>query len=67
MFVTVCDNNHIVAFTAPDPSIALVSPPVYNVAAVLVRAIRKRVASNPLSFPVYARVRGRDFNFNFAR
>ena len=37
----------------PDPSIALDSAPVYNDAAVLARAIRIRVASNPLSLPVY--------------
>ena len=55
------------AFTTPDPSIALDSAPVYNDAAVLARAIRIRVASNPLSLPVYARVRGRDLNLNFAR
>ena len=36
------------AFTTPDPSIALDSAPVYNDAAVLARAIRIRVASNPL-------------------
>ena len=39
------------AFTTPDPSIALDSAPVYNDAAVLARAIRIRVASNP-SLPV---------------
>ena len=55
------------AFTTPDPSIALDSAPVYNDAAVLARAIRIRVASNPLVLPVYARVRGRDLNLNFAR
>ena len=57
------------AFTTPDPSIALDSAPVYNDAAVLARAIRIRirVASNPLSLPVHARVRGRDLNLNFAR
>ena len=44
MFVTVGDNNRIVAFTTPDPSIALDSTPVYNDAAVLARAIRIRVA-----------------------
>ena len=49
------------AFTTPDPSIVLDSAPVYNDAAVLARAIRIRVA------PVYARVRGRDLNLNFAR
>ena len=56
------------AFTMPDPSIALDSAPVYNDAAVLARAIRIRVASNPLSvsLPVHARVRGRDLNLNFA-
>ena len=54
-------------FTTPDPSIALDSAPIYNDAAVLARAIRIRVASNPLSLSVYARVRGRDFNLNFAR
>ena len=42
------------AFTTPDPSIALDSAPVYNDAAVLARTIRIRVASNPLSLPVYA-------------
>ena len=52
------------AFTTPDPSIALDSAPVYNDAAVLARAIRIRVASNPLSLPVY--IRGRDLNVNFA-
>ena len=41
------------AFTTPDPSIALDSAPVYNDAVVLARAIRIRVASNPLSLPVY--------------
>ena len=55
------------AFTTTDPSIMLDSAPVYNDAAVLARAIRIRVASNPLSLPVYARVRGRDLNLNFAR
>ena len=64
-FVTVCD-NHIVAFTMPDLSIALNSAPVYD-AAVLARAISIRVASNPLSLPAYACVRGRDLNLNFAR
>ena len=54
LFVTVCDSNRIVAFTAPNSSIALDSAPVYNDAAVLARAIRIRVASNPLSLPVYA-------------
>ena len=39
------------AFTTPDPSIALDSALVYNDSAVLARAIRKRVASNPLSLP----------------
>ena len=53
------------AFTTPDPSIALDSAPVYNDAAVLARAIRIRVASNSLSLPVYARVRGRDLNLGF--
>ena len=53
-FVTVCDNNRILAFTTPDPSIPLDSAPVYNDAAVLARAIRIRVKSNPLSLPVYA-------------
>ena len=42
------------AFTTPDPSIALDSAPVYNDAAVLARAIRIRVASNPLPLSVYA-------------
>ena len=55
------------AFTTPGPSIALDSAPVYNDAAVLARAIRIRVASNPMSLSVYARVRGRDLNLNFAR
>ena len=55
------------AFTTPDPSIALDSAPVYNDAAVLARAIRIRVASNPLLLPVFTRVRGRDLNLNFAR
>ena len=41
------------AFTTPDPSIALDSAPVYIDSAVLACAIRKRVASNPLSLPVY--------------
>ena len=53
------------AFTTPDPSIALDSAPVYNDSAVLTRAIRKRVASNPLSLP--GKIRGRDLNLNFAR
>ena len=53
------------ALTTPDPSIALDSAPVYNNAAVLARAIRIRVVSNPLSLPMYARVRGRDLNLNF--
>ena len=39
ILVTVGDNNRIVAFTTPDPSIALDSAPVYNDAAVLDRAI----------------------------
>ena len=43
-------------FTTPDPLIALDSASVYNGAAVLAPAIRIRVASNPLSLPVYARV-----------
>ena len=47
------------AFTTPDPSIALDSAPVYNDAAVLARAIRIRVASNPLPLPVYHRAVGR--------
>ena len=55
------------AFMTPDPPIALDSAPVYNDAAVLARAIRIRVASNPLSLSVYARVRGRNLNLNFAR
>ena len=55
------------AFTSPDPPIALDSAPVYNDATVLARAIRICVASNPLSLSVYARVRGRDLNLNFAR
>ena len=53
------------AFTTPDPSIALDSAPVYNDAAVLARAIRIRVASNPLPLLLY--IRGRDLNLNFAR
>ena len=64
-FVTVCDNNRIVAFTTPDPSIALDSAPVYNDAAVLARAIRIRVASNPLSLPVYAPCTREGFEFEF--
>ena len=51
-FDTVCDNNRIVAFTMPDPSIALDSALVYNDAAALARAIHIRVVSNPLSLPV---------------
>ena len=51
------------AFTAPDPSIALDSAPVYNDAAVLGRVIRICVASNPVT----PRVRGWDLNLNFAR
>ena len=66
-FVTVCNNYRIVAFTTPDPSIALDTAPVYNDAAVLAHAIRIRVVSNPLSLPVYACIRGRDLNLNFAR
>ena len=54
------------AFTTPDPSIALDSAPVYNDAAVLARAIRIRVASNPRHSPCMPRVRGRDLNLNFA-
>ena len=49
------------AFTTPDPSIALDSAPVYNDAAVLARAIRICVASNPLSLPVYEE--GFEFEF----
>ena len=56
-----------VSWPTPDPSIALGSAPVYNDSVVLARAIRIHVASNPLSLPVYARVRGRDLNLNFAR
>ena len=39
ILVTVGDNNRIVAFTTPDPSVALDSAHVYNDAAVLARAI----------------------------
>ena len=54
------------AFTTPDPSIALDSAPVYNDAAVLARAIRIRVASNPLLLPVFTRVYTRKgFEFEF--
>ena len=63
--VTVCDNNRIVAFTTPDPSIAVDSAPVYNDAAVLARAIRIRVASNPLSLPEYAPSTREGFEFEF--
>ena len=62
-FVTVCDNNRIVAFTTPDPSIVLDSAPVYNDAAVLARAIHIRVKSNPLSLPVYATCTREGFEF----
>ena len=67
MLVTVSDNNHIVAFTTPDPSISLDSTPVYNDAAVFARAIRIRVASNPLSLPVYAPCTREGFEFEFWR
>ena len=40
VLVTVGNNNRIVAFTMPDPSIALDFTPVYNDVAVLARAIR---------------------------
>ena len=53
------------AFTTPDPSIALDSAPVYNNAAVLARAIRICVASNPLSLPVYASCTREGFEFLF--
>ena len=53
------------AFTTPDPSIALDSAPVYNDAAVLARAIRIRLASNPLSLPVYAPCTRKGFEFEF--
>ena len=65
-FFTVCDNNRIVAFMTPQPSIALDSAPVYNDAAVLARAIRIRVASNPLSLPVYAPCTKEGFEFEFS-
>ena len=67
MFVTVCDNNRIVAFMTPDPSIAMDSAPVYDDAAVLARAIRIRVASNPLPLPVYAQCMREGFELDFAR
>ena len=51
------------AFTAPDPSIALDSAPVYNDSAVLARAIRICVASNPLSLLVYAPCTRKGFEF----
>ena len=51
------------AFSTPDPSIALDSAPVYNDAAVLARAIRIRVASNPLSLLVYAPCTREGFEF----
>ena len=63
--VTIFDNNRIVGFTTPDPSIALDSASVYNDAAVLARAIRIRVASNPLSLPVYAPCTREGFEFEF--
>ena len=47
------------------PSIALDSAPVYNDAAVLARAIRIRVASSPLSLPVYAPCTREGFEFEF--
>ena len=53
------------AFTTPDPSIALDSPPIYNDAAVLARAIRKCVTLNPLSLPVYAPCTREGFEFEF--
>ena len=53
----------IVAFTTPDPSIALDSAPIYNDAAVLARAIRILVPSNPLSLPVYAPCTREGFEF----
>ena len=53
------------AFTTPDPSIALDSATVYNDAAVLARAIRIRVTSNPLSLPVYAQWSREGFEFEF--
>ena len=63
ILVTIGDNNHIVAFTMPDPSIALDSAPIYNDAAVLARAIRILVPSNPLSLPVYAPCTREGFEF----
>ena len=62
-FVTVCDNNRIVAFTTPDLSIALDSAPVYNDSAVLACAIRKRVASNPLACHSPCTRKGFEFEF----
>ena len=53
--------------TTPDPSIALDFAPIYNDVAVLARAIRIRVASNPCHSPCMPSVRGRDLNLNFAR
>ena len=53
------------AFTSPDPSIALDSAPVYNDTAVLARAIRICVTSNPLSLPVYAPCTRKGFEFEF--
>ena len=53
------------ALTTPDPSIALNSAPVYNDVAVLARAIRIRVASNPLSLPEYAPCTREGFEFEF--
>ena len=53
------------AFTTPDPSIVLDSAPAYNDAAVLASAIRIRVASNPLSLPVYAPCTRKGFEFEF--
>ena len=54
------------AFTTPDQLIALDSAPVYNDEAVLARAIRTiRVASNPLSLPVYDPCTWKGFEFEF--
>ena len=53
------------AFTTPNPSIALDSALVYNDAAVLARAIRICVASNPLSLPLYAPCTRKGFEFEF--
>ena len=65
MFVSFSDNNHIVAFTMPHPSISLDSAPVYNDAAILACAICIRVTSNPLSLLVYAPCTREGFDFEF--